>query len=111
MTVPSPLYDTANLANLPHLKALAPAAMAAFEAFDRVAMAPGTIPRKFKELMAVAVAISTQCPYSLEIHRTNALNAGASETEIAEAIFVAAAMRATAAIAHGTHLVGARKGR
>ena len=111
MTDRHPLYDTSNLANLPHLKALAPAAMGAFEAFDRAAMAPGAIPRKFKELMAVAVAVSTQCPYSLEIHRTNAQNAGASEAEIAEAIFVAAAMRATAAIAHGTHLVGVRKGR
>lgn len=111
MTGQNSLYDTHNLANLPHLKSLSPAAMGAFEAFDRAAMAPGVIPRKFKELMAVAVAVSTQCPYSLEIHRVNAQNAGASEGEIAEAIFVAAAMRATAAIAHGTHLVGARKGR
>jgi alkylhydroperoxidase/carboxymuconolactone decarboxylase family protein YurZ len=45
----------------------------------------------------------------LEVHRTNALNAGVTEGEIAEAIFVAAAMRATATIAHGTHLVGTKK--
>ncbi len=105
------MYDTANLGQLPHLKALAPAAMTAFENFDRAAMAPGAIPRKFKELMALAVALATQCPYSLEIHRTNAANAGATEAEIAEAIFVAASMRATAAIAHGTHLIGPRKGK
>ena len=111
MSQPMSLYDTANLAQLPHLKALAPSAMLAFVNFDRAAMAPGAIPRKFKELMALAVAISTQCPYSLEIHRTNAANAGATEAEIAEAIFIAASMRATAAIAHGTHLVGARKGK
>ena len=91
MSQPMSLYDTANLAQLPHLKALAPSAMLAFENFDRAAMAPGAIPRKFKELMALAVAISTQCPYSLEIHRTNATNAGATEAEIAEAIFIAAA--------------------
>ena len=103
------LYDTANLAHLPHLKSLSPSAMGAFEAFDRAAMAPGTIPRKYKELIAVAVALTTQCPYSLEVHRTNAVNAGATDAELAEVVFVASAMRATAAIAHGTHLVGSRK--
>lgn len=103
------MYDATNLTQLTHLKGLAPTSMHAFETFDRAAMAAGTIPRKYKELMAVAVALTTQCPYSLEVHRTNATNAGATEAEIAEVIFIAAAMRATAAIAHGTHLVGARK--
>lgn len=105
------MYDTTNLGQLPHLKALAPQAMHAFENFDRAAMSAGSIPRKFKELIALGVALTTQCPYSLEVHRTNAINAGATETEIAEVIFLAAAMRATAAIAHGTHLVNARKPR
>lgn len=100
------MYDTGNLGHLPHLKSLAPQTMQAFETFDRAAMAPGAIPRKYKELIALAVALTTQCPYSLEVHRRNAINAGASETELAEAIFVAATMRATAAIAHGTHIVG-----
>jgi AhpD family alkylhydroperoxidase len=102
------MYDSANLANLPQLKALAPSAMHAFETFDRAAMSAGAIPRKYKELIALGVALATQCPYSLDVHRTNAHNAGATEAEIAEAVFIAAAMRATAAIAHGTHLVGTR---
>lgn len=105
------MYNNANLSNLPHLKALSPAAMNAFENFDRAAMAAGTIPRKYKELIALGVALATQCPYSLDVHRTNAGNAGASEAEIAEAVFIAAAMRATAAIAHGTHLVGQHRQR
>lgn len=103
------MYDVANLANLPKLKSLAAAPMGAFEAFDRAAMAPGTIPRRYKELIALGVALATQCPYSLEVHRTNAQNAGVTDAEISEVIFIAAAMRATAAIAHGTHLVGAKK--
>jgi AhpD family alkylhydroperoxidase len=105
------MYDTANLAALPHLKTLAPQTMHTFETFDRAAMAPGAIPRKYKELIALGVALTTQCPYSLEVHRTNAHNAGATEVEIAEVIFIAATMRATATIAHGTHLVAPRKGR
>lgn len=103
------MYDTANLANLPHLRSLAPASMQAFETLDRAAMAPGAIPRRYKELIALAVAIATQCPYSLEVHRTNAYNAGVTEAEVAEVIFLAASMRATAAIAHGTHLVAPKK--
>ena len=103
------LYDPTNLAQLPHLKSLSPTAMHAFETFDRAAMAGGSISRKYKELIALAVALTTQCPYSLEVHRTNAVHAGATEVEIAEVVFIAAAMRATAAIAHGTHVVGPRK--
>lgn len=102
------MYDSANLSHLPQLKSLASASMHAFETFDRAAMTGGSIPRKYKELIALGVALTTQCPYSLEVHRTNAQNAGATEAEIAEVVFVAAAMRATAAIAHGTHLVGPR---
>lgn len=103
------MYDISNLSNLPQLRSLSSATMAAFENFDRAAMAPGTIPRRYKELIALGVAIATQCPYSLEVHRTNAENAGVTEAEIAEVVFLAATMRATAAIAHGTHLVGPRK--
>lgn len=100
------MYDANNLAKLQNLRHGAPAAMQAFETFDRAAMAPGIIPRRYKELIALALAVATQCPYSLEVHRTNAINAGVTEAEIAEAVFIAAAMRATSAIAHGTHLVG-----
>lgn len=103
------MYDIQNLSHLTQLRAQAPQAMQAYEAFDRAAMAPGAIPRRYKELIALAVAVATQCPYSLEVHRKNALSAGVSEAEMAEAIFIVGAMRATAAIAHGTHLVGKRK--
>lgn len=103
------MYDTGNLSKLQAIRAGAPSVMQAFETFDRAAMAPGSIPRRYKELIALAVAVTTQCPYSLEVHRTSALNAGVSEAEISEAVFIAAAMRATAAIAHGTHLMAGKK--
>ena len=54
--------------------------------------------------MAVAVGLTTQCPYCIEVHRNAALNAGATEQELAEVTFVAAALRAGAAVTHGTHL-------
>jgi AhpD family alkylhydroperoxidase len=55
--------------------------------------------------MALAVALTTQCPYCLEIHREKAVKAGASEEELAEVTLIAAALRAGAALTHGTHLL------
>lgn len=55
--------------------------------------------------MAVAVALTTQCPYCVEIHKKAALDAGASRAELKETVFVAAALRAGGAVTHGTHLI------
>lgn len=99
------MYDSTNLTRMSTLKALAPEAMAGFEALDSAALADGAIPRKYKELMALAVALTTQCPYCLDIHRAAAVKAGASEEELAETVFVAVALRAGAALTHGTHLL------
>ncbi len=93
-----------NLGKLPKAGALAPAAMDAFWAYDKAALADGAIPKKYKELMAIAVALTTQCAYCIELHRQGALKAGVTEQELAEAIHVTAALRAGAAITHGSHL-------
>ena len=103
------MYDMSKLANLKILDANAPAAMQAFWAFDKAAMADGAIPVKYKELMALAVAFTTQCPYCIEIHSNQARGAGASDQEISEAVVVAAALRAGAAITHGTHAIKAHE--
>lgn len=93
-----------NLKKLKTVEANAPAAMKAFWAFDKAAMADGAIPVKYKELMALAVALTTQCPYCIEVHTGKARQAGATDPEMAEVVTVAAALRAGAAITHGTHL-------
>ena len=97
------VYNTTNLGQLKNLDANAPAAMQAFWAFDKAAMAEGAIPAKYKELTALAVAFTTQCPYCIEIHSSKARKAGATDAEVAEAVTVAAALRAGAAITHGAH--------
>lgn len=94
-----------NLKKLGNLGKNAEDAMKAFEALDQAALADGAIPKKYKELMAVAIALTTQCPYCLEIHKKHALAAGASQEELSEAVLVAAALRAGAAVTHGTHLI------
>jgi AhpD family alkylhydroperoxidase len=97
------MYDMKNLAKLKNLEAHAPEAMKAFVAFDKAALAEGAIPQKYKELMALAVAFTTQCPYCIDLHSNKAREKGASNPEIAEAVLIAAALRAGAAITHGTH--------
>jgi AhpD family alkylhydroperoxidase len=97
------MYDLKNLSKLKTLDANAPEAMKAFWAFDKAAMAAGAIPSKYKELMALAVAFTTQCPYCIEIHSNRAREEKASDQEIAEVVAVAAALRAGAAVTHGTH--------
>jgi AhpD family alkylhydroperoxidase len=99
------MYDMAHLKKLKTLKELAPEAMAAFTAFDAAALKEGAIPKKFKELIALGVAFTTQCPYCIEIHAKNAKAAGCTDAEIAEAVLVAAALRAGGAITHGTHAI------
>jgi AhpD family alkylhydroperoxidase len=97
------MYDMKNMAKLKKVGELAPEAFKAFVAFDEAAFKGGEIPLKYKELMAVAVALTTQCPYCIEIHSNKAKAAGASETELAETTLIAAALRAGAAMTHGTH--------
>jgi AhpD family alkylhydroperoxidase len=79
---------------------LAPEILDAFRTFSQRVFADGALPSKTKELIAVAVAHVTQCPYCIRGHTELALKKGASEREIMEAIWVAAEMRAGGAYAH-----------
>jgi len=98
------MYNKENLAQLKKMDDLAPEAMKAFWAFANAAMAEGTIPVKYKELIAVAVALTTQCPYCIDIHTGSARKAGATDAELAETAMVAAALRAGGAVTHATHV-------
>lgn len=79
---------------------LAPDALKAWQNFSRTVFADGALDRKTKQLVAVAVAHVTQCPYCIKGHTEGALKDGASEAEIMEAIWVAAEMRSGGAYAH-----------
>ncbi len=81
-------------------KTLAPGPAEAFKAFSRSVFADGALPAKTKQLIAVAAAHVTQCPYCIRGHTSAALQHGATAEEIMEAVWVAAEMRAGAAYAH-----------
>jgi AhpD family alkylhydroperoxidase len=96
-------HDPEDLKLLPELKKLAPDEFNGFVALDSIiGKENGAIPRKYRELMAIAIACTTQCPYCLDVHTRKAKRAGATREEVAEAVFLSAALRAGAAATHGT---------
>lgn len=94
------LYPEASRELAQKRRALAPDTDSAFRAFSKQVFADGALPSRHKELIAVAVAHVTQCPYCIRGHVRAAQKAGASEEQIMEAIWVAAEMRAGGAFAH-----------
>lgn len=79
---------------------LAPQTEAAFKEFSQKVFADGALPAKIKQLIAVAVAHTTQCPYCIRGHTKAARRAGATPQELMEAVWVAAEMKAGSAYAH-----------
>lgn len=95
-------HDSDDLKTLGEFKKLAPTEFSAFVEFDKiVGNENGAIPKKYRELIAIAVACTTQCPYCLDVHTRNAARAGATREEVTEAAMLAAALRAGAAVTHG----------
>jgi AhpD family alkylhydroperoxidase len=95
-----PMYPAPSRELNDQRRELAPEAYAAFRAFSQKVFADGALPSKTKQLIAVAVAHVTQCPYCIRGHTDAAVKQGATEQEVMEAIWVAAEMRAGAAYAH-----------
>jgi AhpD family alkylhydroperoxidase len=96
------MFDMKNLSKLKVLDENSPDAMKAFWQINDAAFADGALSGPMKQLISVAVALTTQCPYCIALHTKAARDAGASE--LSEAAIVAAAIRAGGAITHATHL-------
>lgn len=87
---------------LSEMQKLAPEEFTSWSNLDNIVKREdGAIPRKYRELVAVAVACTTQCPYCLEVHSKAARAIGVSREELVEAALIAAALRAGAAATHG----------
>jgi AhpD family alkylhydroperoxidase len=96
-------HSPEDLNRLREFKELAGPEFAAYAKFDgTIGREDGAIDPLNRELIAVGVAISSQCPYCLQVHVGKAKKAGATKAQIAEAVMVAAALGAGAAVTHGT---------
>lgn len=97
-----PYQSPEDLRLIPKLAALAPTEARAFLAFDHAAQrTDGHIPAKTREWIALAVALTTQCAYCLDVHTRAARALGTTPEELAEIALVAAAVRAGATLGHG----------
>ena len=87
--------------NMRRLRKLKPDMFNAFVSFEQIVFKDGALSAKIKELMAITAAHVSQCPWCIDFHVTRAKDKGATDEEIAEAIFVAMEMCAGAAWGHG----------
>jgi AhpD family alkylhydroperoxidase len=95
-------HDEKDMNFFREMSKLAPEEFKAWLNLDRiVAKEDGQIPRKYRELIALAVAFTTQCPYCIEVHTKAGKLAGVSRAELSETAFLAAALRAGGAATHG----------
>lgn len=99
------LYARSNLKSLGQLGKFASDGFKGYQAFSAVATKSGQLSSKIKEIIAVAVANTIQCPYCIDVHTKNADKQGATGEELAEAIMVASAVRAGGAYAHMANMI------
>ena len=95
-------YHSESNKKIGKLRELKPDLFQAFIDFDSKVFTEGALSTRVKELIAVATAHMTQCPYCIAAHTRRAKSAGASDEEVAEAIFVAMALRAGGSFAHSS---------
>ena len=96
------LYSVATPENAQMRAKATPEIMDAWRTFSKTVFKAGALDEKTKQLIAVAVAHVTQCPYCIHSHTEQAMRKGATKEEIMEAVWVASEMRAGAAYSHST---------
>jgi AhpD family alkylhydroperoxidase len=97
-----PYTDPSDMQYARALAALAPKEALAFMGLKNTAeRTDGAIPAKYRELISLAVALTTQCAYCIDAHTRNAVAVGVTPEELAETAFITAALRAGAAVGHG----------
>jgi len=102
-------YPKGNAETAKEKAKLAPEQIDAWRNFSKAVFHKGVLDKKTKQLIAVAVAHVTQCPWCIEAHVPQAMRAGATREEIMEAIWTAAEMRAGAAYSHANIALEAMK--
>ncbi len=104
------LYKKSNFKRITEFGQLAPEAFNSFFEFNNKALAEGKLSVKLKELIAIAVAHVTGCPYCIDLHVKEGKKQNATKEEIGEAIFVATALKAGSALAHGVNALNSFDG-
>ena len=104
------LFKKSNFKRIGEFNSVSPEIFKAFMNFERLALAEGKLTAKYKELIAIAIAHTTGCPYCIEAHVKQAKKNRVSKEEMAESIMVATALKAGSAMAHGVNALNAYDG-
>lgn len=99
------LYKRSNLSKLSQLNKYTPEGFKAYSTFSSTVMKEGKLSAKFKEIIAVAVAHATQCPYCIDVHTKNAVKLGCTNEELAEAVMITSAILAGGAYSHIANMI------
>ncbi|SFB83383.1 alkylhydroperoxidase AhpD family core domain-containing protein [Polaromonas sp. OV174] len=86
---------------------LSPDTLKGYQVLSGAGEKTGHLDAKTRELIALAVAVTTRCDGCITVHTTQALKQGATKEEIAEALGVAVAMNAGAAMVYSARVMDA----
>ncbi len=93
--------------NIRNLTSAQPGVMEAFTKLHKTAVATGALSTKTKELMALAISITSRCDDCIAHHIYDAIEAGATREEITEAIGLAILMGGGVSMIYATHAIEA----
>jgi AhpD family alkylhydroperoxidase len=99
----SELYTEHYMHGSAQFKEHAKDALHAYKAWQKEVYKDASLPAKTKELIAAAVGAALRCAYCVESHSAKARARGASEEELAEAMYVAMAINAGATASYAVH--------
>ena len=84
-----------------------PKIMEGVKALGEAGAAHGALDDKTRELISLAVAVTTRCETCIAVHTKMAVAAGASREELIEAMGVAVNLNAGAAMVYASHVIDA----
>ncbi len=100
-------YRDQLLGRVGELGKLSPDTLRGLVTLDHAGEKTNHLDAKTRELIALAVAVTTRCDGCITIHSKAAVGHGATEGEIAEALGVAVALNAGAAIVYSARVLDA----
>ncbi|MEP1782970.1 arsenosugar biosynthesis-associated peroxidase-like protein [Reichenbachiella sp.] len=98
-------YDPKDLKKFGNISELQPELGKKFFDYYGDVFKEGALTKREKSLIALAVSHAVQCPYCIDAYTSDSLEKGADETQMMEAIHVAAAIKSGALLVHGVQMM------
>src|SRR5437016_5263383 len=100
-------YQKELLTTIGKIAQLSPDTVRGYKTLGEAGQKTSHLGEKVRQLISLAVAVTTRCDGCITVHTDAAIKAGASKEEIAEALGVAVGMNAGAALVYSTRVLDA----